>query len=96
MSLYCITLVEADKTTLTSGSELMDIHINFTQVILKAQFNKVLAFYSTLQLMRLKAPFPGTGGVIQIMHMRGNHWIMVFAVRCSGKNVNELDSILFS
>ena len=60
VSLRRITLVEADKTALTSGSELTDMHINFAQAILKAQFNKVQGFYSTLLLMRFKAPFPGS------------------------------------
>ena len=52
-----ITLLEADKTTLTSGSELTDIHINFAQAILKTQFDNIQGFYSTLLLKSFKASF---------------------------------------
>ena len=45
VSLHHITLVEADTPTLISESELMDMHINIAQVILKAQFNRVQRFY---------------------------------------------------
>ena len=96
VSLNCITLLEADKTTLTSGSELTDMHINFAQAILKTQFNNIRGFYSTLLLKRFKASFPCTGDVIQIMHTRGNHWIVVSTVGCSGKDVNVYDSLYSS
>ena len=46
--------------------------------------------------MRFKAPFPGTGDVIQIMHTRGNHWIVISTVGCSGKDVNVFDTLYSS
>ena len=97
LSLQRITLVKADKIALTTGSELTDMHINFAQAILKAQFSRIRGLYSTLLLVRFKAPFSCTGDAIQIMHTRGSHcWIVVSTVGCGGKDVNVFDSLYSS
>ena len=99
LSLQCITLVKADKIALTTGSELTDMHINFAQAILKAQFSNIRGLYSTLLLIRFKAPFPCTSDVIQIMHTRGtrgSHWIVISTVGCGDKDVNVFDSLYSS
>ena len=63
------------------GGWLNDNHINLAQELLKRQFKNLSGFQSTLLLTKLKEPLPSTGAV-QVLHSRGNHWIVASTVGC--------------
>jgi len=95
LSLSHIDLTETDRDTITAGGQLSDSHINFAQAILRRQFDKVLGLQSTLLQSRLRAPLPATGA-LQILHSRGNHWIVASTVGCSAGEVMVFDSLYSS
>ena len=92
LSLNHLDLTEADRDIITSGEKLNDKHINFAQEILKRQFRKLQGLQSTLCLSKLRAPLPATG-TLQIIHSRGNHWIVASTVACSAGEVMVYDSL---
>ena len=76
-------LTEYDLEIVRSGGELNDKHINFAQSILKTQFEGIAGLQSTLLLSELQTPLPL--GALQIVHVRGNHWIAASTVGCVDK-----------
>ena len=90
ISLNNITLTERDREIILSGKELNDKHINFAQAILKQQFKGIAGLQSTLLLSGMKSRLPC--GALQIVHVRGNHWIVASTISCS-KRVGIFDSI---
>ena len=90
-----IELSHKDRSALTIGDCLNDNHINFAQVLLKRQFKSLSGLQSTLWLTKLKEPLPATGSV-QVLHTRGNHWIVASTVGCSAGDVNVFDSLYTS
>ena len=95
LSFNHIKLTEADRDIVTMGEQLTDKHINFAQFILKKQFVKLLGLQSTVLLSNLKAPLPAVGA-LQIVHSRGNHWIVASTVGCSAGEVMVFDSLYSS
>ena len=71
-----------DLDTITSGEMLSDIPINLAQQLLKKQFPSLNGLQSTLLQSK-----PRTGEVpdnkLQIIHSRGNHWIVASTVGCT-------------
>ena len=90
LSLNNITLTEEDREIIVSGEELNDKHINFAQAILKQQFKGIAGLQSTLLLSGMKYPLPC--GALQIVHVRGNHWIVASTISCA-KRVGVFDSL---
>ena len=83
LSLKGINLTEVDKTRLMSGQELSDNHINFTQELLQTQFPHISGLQSTLVLDKYQhQKGPGT---LQIIHTRGNLWIVATNIGCAPK-----------
>ena len=70
-----LTLV--DKALIVSGDELTDEHINFAQAVLKQQHG-ISGLWSSLLLSTMRSPV--TTPALQIMHCRGNHWLVVTAI----------------
>ena len=95
LSLGHIKLMEADRNVITSGEQLTDNHINFVQLVLKKQFDKLLGLQSTVLLSKLKAPLPSTDA-LQVIHSRGNHWIVASMIGCSSGEVMVFDSLYSS
>ena len=94
LSLKGIDLTEMDKTRITSGRELSDNHINFAQEILKIQFPHISGLQSTLILAKYQK-VPLTSTYLQIIHSRGNHWIVATNLGCAPK-LQMFDSLYSS
>ena len=94
LSLKGIDLTEMDKTRITSGRELSDNHINFAQEILKIQFPHISGLQSTLIIAKCQK-VPVTSTYLQIIHSRGNHWIVATNIRCDPK-LQVFDSLYSS
>lgn len=87
-------LTELDKIAITSNDLLSDRHIHYAQAILSQQFPHVDGFKNTLlqgkpQLRKIQC------GGIQIIHDRGNHWIVASAIgnKDTIESVQVYDSI---
>lgn len=68
-----------DRKIVAEGKELSDKHMNFAQSLMKQQFTDtpIKGFVSTLIFSNKRSVNFTTGGpVIQIVHTRGNHWIV--------------------
>ena len=90
-----IELTQKDWSTLTMDDYLNDNHINLAQEVLRRQFKNLSGFQSTLRLTKLKEPLPAIGA-IQVLHSRGNHWIVATTVGCSAGEVIVFDSLYSS
>ena len=83
LSLSGIVLTEADKSLIVAGGGSTDMHINFAQAILKKQFTNLAGLKSTFLLPTLQKSDFHRSEALQIIHCRGNHWVVVSTVRCS-------------
>lgn len=72
-------MTEADKGILTSGGLLNDNHINFAQRLLIHQFPLTGLQYTILQTRK---PAKKTKDGLQIIHDRGNHWLVASTIGC--------------
>ena len=73
----------------------MDKHMDFAQALLKKQFGSIAGLKSTLVLAKLQhSPYRGSE-VLQIVHCRGNHWVVVSTLQCPGR-VQVFDSLFSS
>ena len=76
------------------GDCLNDNHINLAQELLRRQFKNLSGLKSTLWLTKLKEPV--SIHAVQVLHMRGNHWILAFTIGCSVGEVNVFDFLYSS
>ncbi len=83
-------MTELDKDILLHGGLLNDRHIDFAQRLLSRQFPSVGGLVSTLYQMKVPAKKIKQG--VQIIHDRGNHWILASSV-CHTDVVKIYDSI---
>jgi hypothetical protein len=90
-----IELSQKDKCALTMGDWLNDNHINLAQELLRRQYKNLSGLKSTLWLSKLKEPLPIIDAV-QVLHTRGNHWIVASTIGCSVDEVNVFDSLYSS
>ena len=86
-----INLSMQDKTTIQEGSWLSDMHINFAQSLLKLQFKNVEGLQDTVYQNKFK--FDSTKKIIQILHISGNHWIVISNIRCGNEKMHIYDSL---
>jgi hypothetical protein len=68
-----ITLVVNDKSTIESGERLQDQHLNFGQRLLKESFPDINGL--RLTLLQDKSHTHPVSNAVQILFVRGNHWI---------------------
>lgn len=80
-----------ERDIIISGDWLTDKHINFAQHILKKQHVELSGLTSSLLLHKISAPI--TSPALQILHCRGNHWIVVSSIGCSIGSVKVYDSL---
>ena len=74
------------QTRITSGRELSYNHIKFAQEILKVQFSHISGLQLTLVLANFKyQKVSVTPTYLQIIHSRGNHWIVATNIGCTPK-----------
>ena len=84
-----------DKEVLYSGDMLSDLHMNVSQAILKNQFPHVDGFNNTLLQVKQSSELEIKSG-LQIVHCRGNHWILASNMSCEEGVVQLFDSIFAS
>ena len=82
------------ETSIIRGDLLSDLPINLAQYFLRSQFPQIKGLQSTL-LQSRKEPSLAIKqeNKLQIIHSRGNHWIVVSSIGCETGVVNVHDSI---
>lgn len=79
------------------GEMLSDLHVNFSQRLLKRQFPNLRGLQSTLYQQKSETEMSATvKDQLQIIHCHSNHWIAVSSVGCMNGDVNVYDSIYSS
>ena len=86
-----IVLTTTDKERILSGKKLNDLHINLAQTMLRQQFSELAGLKSTL-LQTRKHPREEKEQ-IQIVHSRGDHWIVASSIHAAGTEVLVYDSV---
>ena len=86
-------LNKADKKLLLDGEWLNDIHINLAQRLLSKQFPQLSGLCSTLLLPQAKQLVPAGTSALQIIHTRGNNWIVASTIGCQPGEVKLFDSM---
>ena len=84
-----------NKEVLYSGDMLSDLHMDVSQAILKNQFPHVDGFNNTLLQVKQSSELEIKSG-LQIVHCRGNHWILASNMSCEEGVVQLFDSIFAS
>ena len=83
-------LTDSDKEAILINEFLNDRHINYAQSLLHYQFATIEGLQNTL-FQNKQRPKKITHG-IQIIHDRGNHWIVAY-IPSSGEPVEVYDSV---
>ena len=86
-------LNKTDEKLLLDGDWLNDNHINLAQQLLSKQFPNLSGLSSTLLLPQAKQVVPADARALQIIHTRGNHWIVSSAIGCQPGEVKIFDSL---
>ena len=66
----------ADKEVITSEGPLTDKHVNFAQALLQKEHKQLSGLQSTLLLAKQTSVSPS----LQIVHSRGDHWIVATTI----------------
>ena len=90
-----IRLTTTDKHIISSGRKLNDLHINFAHHILKHQFPSLKRLQNTLYQSK-KQPGEYPTNKVQIVHSRGDHWIVASTINSVNNKVNVYDSVYSS
>lgn len=69
-----LVLTAKDKTIITSGKKLTDVHINAAQLLPETSFPNLNGQSS---LYQQKYPFTTLENIIQIIHIDENHWAVI-------------------
>ena len=88
-----IVLLEAHRNEIVNGAKLNDLVINMAQQLLKAQFPNVTGLQSTLLQSKKKYPALKDKHSVQIVHSRGDHWIVAARVQAPSGVVKVYDSV---
>ena len=70
-----IQLFAEDKRIIEGQERLSDRHINFAQALLRAQFPLCDGLQNTL--LRYRFMFSVANKIVQILHIRNNHWVVI-------------------
>ena len=79
----------ADKEVITSEGLLTDKHVNFAQALLQKEHKQLLGLQSTLLLAKQTSVSPS----LQIVHSRGDHWIIATTIGSPVNTVKIFDSL---
>lgn len=90
-----IRLTTADKQIISSGRKLNDLHINFAHHILKHKFPSLKGLQNTLYQSK-KQPREEPTNKLQIIHSRGDHWIVASTINSVNNKVYVYDSVYSS
>ena len=86
-----IELYDCDNQGIVKGHKLNDLHILFGQSLLKNQFPEVQGLSCTLTQSRLR--FDMEKDIVQICHVRNDHWIVISNLLCGAGKINVFDSV---
>ena len=78
-----LTLNLSDKVTIEEGSWLSDMHIEFAQRLLRSQFTSIEGLNYTVY--QNKFNLDSTKKVLQVLHISGNHWVVVSNLQCDSE-----------
>ena len=84
-------LYDCDNQGIVKGHKLNDLHILFGQSLLKNQFPEVQGLSCTLTQSRLR--FDMEKDIVQICHVRNDHWIVISNLLCGAGKINVFDSV---
>ena len=82
------SLSKFDREQIDDGSQLNDKHINHAQAMIKSQFS-----LEGLQCTLFQTTQQPSHNEIQIIHSRGNHWIVASTLLSEKEYVNIYDSL---
>jgi len=85
-----IKLFQEDKCTL-ERDRLNDRHINFVQALLKNQFSLCNGLQNTL--LQGRHTYDVNTKIVQILHVRDNHWIVISNLLCPDNEVRYYDTV---
>ena len=88
-----IVLSRRDKEKISKGEMLDDLVINSVQVLLKKQFPDLLGLQSTLLQSSKQQSVKENHNQVQIIHSRGNHWIVASTIHARDGVVQVYDSV---
>ena len=86
-----IKLSKSDKLIIIEGQKLNDKHINYAQDLLKSMFPDVEGLRCVLIQERFK--FDHRKPCVQILHTRGDHWVVVSNLQCQEGTVVIYDTV---
>ena len=86
-----MTLYSSDKEAILRGERLNDIHILFAQTFLRQQFPGVQGLNCTLTQNRLR--FDINKEIVQVCHVRNDHWIVILNILSEAKKTDIFDSV---
>ena len=90
-----VMLTEYDRKILATGEKLTDQHMNFAQTLLQLQFPELNGLQSTLYQSRSLA-LNTNKHALQIIHCRGDHWIVATTIEYDFRNIRMFDSVYAS
>lgn len=88
-----LVLTLADKEHILAGEKLNDRHIDLAQNMLKQQFSEIGGLQSTLLQAKSQKQRTENKKVIQIVHSRGDHWIVAATMLATDDGVLVYDSV---
>ena len=86
-----IKLYEEDKLLIERNQRLTDKHINFAQAMLRGQFPQCDGLQNTLLQKRHK--YSTAIKMTQILHVRGNHWVVISNLMCPENEIKLYDTV---
>ena len=87
-----VILTNYDQKILATGQKLTDKHINFAQTLLWLQFPNLNGLQSSLNQSRSQ-DLDTNDHALQVLHSRGDHWIVAITIGCNPGNVRVYASL---
>ena len=88
---------DVDLEAICNGEKLTDLHVGFAQKLLKQQFPHLNGLQPTvLQTKKTLASQKSLPNQLQVIHSRGNHWILASNIGTGNGEVSVYDSIYSS
>ena len=88
---------DVDIEAICNGEKLTDLHVGFAQKLLKQQFPHCNGLQPTVfqakKTLESHKPLPNQ---LQVIHSRGNHWILASNIGCGNGEVSVYDSVYSS
>ena len=86
-----IQLYYEDKLMIEEQRRLNDRHINFAQAMLRSQFPQCAGLRNTL--LQHRTEFSATDDIVQILHTRSDHWVVLSNIHCTGTELCLYDTV---